>query len=266
MAGSSQSQGQILSWFPVVLEASLGLSSSQVVTYALQVYIPDSYTSTADVDQLRTTWTGYIPSDSVDTLAQLISAKSSAFYTSTPDPYHTLAEHVDPSFTLDLVQNPSSGASTGSSSSSDSSTVSTSSDSSRQDAIIGVVSALGGVTLIIIGVLVFRSVKRRKEMAHRRLSDQAAANTLPYGDRAGRDFDQDSVGGQRRRSFYFAEDSLRGASQPADPQTQAMASGMHGVSETEYSYRNSPEQMRERRPVMAGQISAPILQQSSMNW
>jgi hypothetical protein len=44
---------------------------------------------------------------------------------------------------------------------------------------------------------------------HRRLCDPNMPNDL-YPDPIGRDFDQDSVGRQRRRSFYFVENSLRG--------------------------------------------------------
>jgi len=135
------------------------------------------------------------------------------------------------------------------------------------DAIIGSVSALGGLTLIILGVLVFRSVKRSRDLRHRRLSDPILPND-PYPDRTGRDFDQDSIGGQRRRSFYFAEDSLRGEQQPAMPAAQVQTQTvLQPGLQTEYSYRTSPETMRERRvPVVPAAISAPILTQSSLNW
>ena len=261
VANQADSQGQIFSWLPVVLWNALGITSDEVKTFALQVYIPSTYQSTADVGQLRTMWLAYIPSSNVSSLASLVSTQKSKLYTGVPDPYATLASHIDPAFSVDTV---SVTAGTGSSSSSGSSAASTtggSSNNSRQDAIIGVVSALGGLTLIILAVLVYRAVKKRRELAHRRLSDPNIPND-PYPDRAGRDFDQDSIGGPRRRSFYFAEDSLRGTSvQPSGVQTQHPAMG-----EVEYSYRHSPENMRERRPVMPGAISAPILQQSSMNW
>lgn len=41
--------------------------------------------------------------------------------------------------------------------------------------------------------------------------------------RTGRGFDQDSVGGQRRRCLYFAEDSLRGQQQMVVPAAQVLS-------------------------------------------
>ena len=60
------------------------------------------------------------------------------------------------------------------------------------------------------------------------------------------DFDRDSLGGQRRRSFYYAEDSLRGA-ETAGP---------------------SDAMMRERRPQVVNpqMIGAPVLRDNTMNW
>ncbi|TFY83180.1 hypothetical protein EWM64_g835 [Hericium alpestre] len=270
VAGSGDSQAQLLSWLPTVLQGALPITQDQIKTFALQVYIPDSYTGPSDRDQLMTTWLGYIPTEQVNTLANEIKVKSSQFYTGSPAPYSTLAGHVNPAYSLRSISNPNEipgggGATTGNSNGSVNG--GSSSNHSRQDAIIGVVSVLGGITLIVLAVLIFRSVKRRRELAHRRLSDPNLPHD-PYPDRAGRDFDQDSVGGQRRRSFYFAEDSLRGASgvsNQAQPGPGPSTMGM-GASTVEYSYRNSPDETRERRPVMPNAISAPILQQSSMNW
>ena len=92
------------------------------------------------------------------------------------------------------------------------STGSTSDDShTRENAIIGVVSVLGGITLIVLGYLIYRAVKKRRELAYRRLSDPLA-NPFIGEAPPNRNFDRDSIGGQRRRSFYFAEYSLRGFS------------------------------------------------------
>ena len=125
-----------------------------------------------------------------------------------------------------------------------------SSSKTRQDAIIGVVSALGALAVLILGFLIHRSWKRRQEFAHRRLSDpdRVAVGARPEG----QEFDRDSLGGQRRRSFYYAEDSLTGA---------------QGGGDDRYDYHASPDNgMRERRPIVPGTISSPYLQQSSMNW
>jgi hypothetical protein len=106
--------------------------------------------------------------------------------------------------------------------------------------------------VLVLVFLAFRAFKRRAELAHHRLSDPPdmyAVGARPDG----REFDQDSVGGQRRRSFYFAEDSLRGFQGER-------------VEDAAYDARGSPNGMMQRRNVMPAAISAPILQQSSMNW
>lgn len=226
--------------------------------------MPAAYSGPADVDLLMTTFLLYIPSDQVSVLANQIKVVSSPFYTSLGDPYRSLALHVDPAFPVNSVQDPNAVPGTTSSTTS-------SGNKSRTDAIIGVASALGGLALVVLGVLIFRSVKRSRDLRHHRLSDPNAPPNAPYPDRTGRDFDQDSIGGQRRRSFYFAEDSLRGqqaVQQTAVPVAQSQGQHvMQQVSQVEYSYHTSPDGVRERRgPVVTGAISAPILTQSSLNW
>ncbi|KAI0034609.1 hypothetical protein K488DRAFT_45031, partial [Vararia minispora EC-137] len=247
VTSSSDSETQLFSWMPPLLQASLGLAADQTKTFALQVYIPDTYQGPQDVTQLLTTFMVYIPDSAVSDLASQLKTRSSAFYTALGNPYQSLAVHVNPSFPITAVSAsviPGGGTTTAT-------TSSASSSSSRTNAIIGVVSALGGLTLIILAVLVYRSVKKRRELAHRRLTEEQDT-VAAYPDRTGRDFDQDSVGGQRRRSFYFAEDSLRGAAPVAQ-------------GRTEYSYLDHPDgEVREMR--RGGPISAPVLQQSSMNW
>jgi hypothetical protein len=118
----------------------------------------------------------------------------------------------------------------------------------RENAIIGVVSALGGITLIVLGYLVYRAIQKRRELAHRRLSDPPT-NLFVGAAPPNRNFDQDSVGGQRRRSFYFAEDSLRGFSDYND------------------GARRSPEHTSglNRRPI-AGNIGPPVMRENSLNF
>jgi len=206
-----------------------------------------SYKGPSDADKLGTLWMGYIPSIHVEALAAQIKTTKSLFYTGRPPPYSELVSHVDPSFDITAVTTtvgiPGSGGSNNGSSggaSDDSRT--------RENAIIGVVSALGGITLIVLGYLIYRAVQKRRELAHRRLSDPP---TNPFVGEAppNRDFDQDSIGGQRRRSFYFAEDSLRGFSDHSD-----------GV-------RLSPEQVSglNRRPI-AGSIGPPVMRENSLNF
>jgi len=225
--------------------------------------MPNDYGGPADVDKLRTEYLFYLPTDQVPVLANQLKAKTSPFYQLVQPPYNQIPSIVDPSFALTSIANPdlipgspSAATSRG--------------DKSRTNTIIGVVSGLGGLALIILGVLVFNSVKRSRELRHRRLSDSSAPNNL-YPDRSGREFDQDSIGGQRRRSFYFAEDSLRGQQQTVEqsvplPQVPTQYVVQPG-SQIQYSQHTSPESMRERRPPVGPvSISAPVLTQSSLNW
>lgn len=186
----------------------------------------------------------------IDTLAAQIKAKSSNFYNGVEWPAaRQLASHVVSGFNVRSVTDPNDPLGPGGSANSG---ATSNNGKQRQDAIIGVVSALGAVAILVLVFLVFRSLKRRRELAHRRLSDPPDAYIV--GARPdGREFDQDSIGGQRRRSFYFAEDSLR--------DTPQQYGEYHEVN------RNSPSPggMRERR-VGPGAISAPVLQASSMNW
>jgi len=196
-------------------------------------------------------WLGYIPSDLVDVLAAQIKAKQSKFYTGVPGGVAAdLAERVNSGFSLRSVADSGGANNSGSSTSGDAVPGGSSAESkSRQDAIIGVVSALGAIALLVLVFLVYRSMKRRKELAHRRLSDPpAAAEIRPQGT----EFDQDSVGGARRRSFYFAEDSLRGYAGERQEEQEFVVT--------------SSSSMAQRRNVVPATISAPILRESSMNW
>lgn len=226
--------------------------------------MPDSYQSPDDAQQLRTEYLFYLPNNLVPVLANEIRVQSSPFY-DIAEPYKDLASQVDPAFALTSVPNPNAVPGT-------TSAASSRGNKSRTATIIGVVSALGGLALIILGVLIFNGVKRSRQLRHQRLSDPNLPND-PYPDRTGRDFDQDSVGGPRRRSFYFAEDSLRGQPQTAEQSTVSMAQAqtqqymVQPGTQIQYGSQSSPENMRERRaPVVPGNISAPILTQSSLNW
>jgi len=227
--------------------------ADKVKSYALQVYIPATYQGPSNQEVLGTIYLGYIPSGLVDSLAAMIKARNSAFYTSQSGVAAQIAVRVDPSFPITAIADPNSpaggGMSQGSSGGiSDQAKV-------RHDAIIGVVSTLGGVAVVILSILVYRSYRHRQELAHRRLSEPT--ETEPAGVRPeGRDFDQDSVGGQRRRSFYYAEDSLQGYQGQGARQ-----------EEGSYDYRSGTNGgMVQRRNLVPNTISAPILQGSTLNW
>jgi hypothetical protein len=247
---SQISSSQIFAWLPAIIATALATPASEVKTWALQVYVPASYHSPADAVQLGTMWLGYIPSDQVDNLAAQIKAKQSLFYNGIQDNVaKALASHVNSGFSLNAVADPNLNTD-GAGGGPNGSGTSSNSGKSRQDAIIGVVSALGAIALLVLVFLVYRSMKRRRELAHRRLSDPPDAYIGARPD--GREFDQDSMGAPRRRSFYFAEDSLR---------------GYQGSPENQYSGpQGMAQNMMQRRNVMPAAISAPVLQESSMNW
>lgn len=263
VAQNTQSQGQIFDWTPIIVANALNISAAQAPAYALQVFTPASYSGPSNVDALLTEYLFYLPSSQVLTLANQIKVASSPFY-AISDPYKELADQINPAFALTSVSNPNTvpGSASGASSLR---------NKSRTDTIIGVVSGLGGLALIILGILIFNSVKRSRQLRHHRLSDPSLPND-PYPDRTGREFDQDSLGGPRRRSFYFAEDSLRGQPHTAEQSSVPMAQAqtqyvVQQESQIQYIPRTSPENIRERRaPVVPGTISAPILTQSSLNW
>ncbi|KAL0057830.1 hypothetical protein AAF712_015513 [Marasmius tenuissimus] len=258
VAGSQKSSSQIFALMPVIINNALGLSGARAQqTYLLQVHVPSSYAGPKDQASLGTLYLTYIPTDEVDNLAAMIQARNSAFYTGVQNPVaKELALRVDAGYSVVGVPDPNGGDG-GNSNGNGGANSGGSADRTRQDAIIGVVASLGGIALLVLAFLGYRWYKRTQEQKHRRLSD-------PVGVRPdGREFDQDSVGGQRRRSFYFAEDSLRGYSDAPGPSGQGQA-GEFGYSA--FSQSQHPGGMTQRRPVVPGAISQPVLQQSSMNW
>ncbi|KAF9031734.1 hypothetical protein BJ165DRAFT_1358178 [Panaeolus papilionaceus] len=214
-------------------------------------------------------WLGYIPSNVVDDLAAQIKAKQSKFYTGNANPVaRDLASRVNSGFNIRSVAgvsgnsaNPNGVITPNGLNNGGPADVTSASQSAkeRQDAIIGVVSALGGIALLVLVFLVYRSLKRRRQLKHRRLSDPPQGVEDPFADDAGvrpegREFDEDSMGAPRRRSFYFAEDSLR-------------AAGVNTGAVSPVQVANSQVSLSQRRPVVTpGAISAPILRESSMNW
>ena len=231
----------------------MSFTAEQVLTVALQVWKGTNYHGPADVDNLLTTYLAWIPKDQVDPLSQELLAKNSQFYTAAGLPYTQLAAHVDATFPVSgAVDNGSGGSGGGGSASpADGAQPASASGSSktREDVIIGVVSSLGAITLLVLAFLLVRALKQRRELAHRRLSDPGQGDMFVGARPDNQEFDRDSVGGQRRRSFYYAEDSLRATEMSAGHEQQMSESGM-----------------RERRQVNAGMIGTPVLRDNTMNW
>ncbi|KAJ3562259.1 hypothetical protein NP233_g9687 [Leucocoprinus birnbaumii] len=263
VVNSSLASSQIFAYTPVLITTALNIQSSDIMTYALQVYVPAAYQGPNDASLLGSTWLGYIPTSDVDSLAAQIKAKNSPFYNDVPNGVaKDLAERVVSGYDITSIPDPTGSGSGGSSNNSNGGG-SGSSGKSRQDAIIGVVSALGAIALLVLVFLVYRSIKRRKALAHRRLSDppDEVLGVRPEG----RQFDQDSVGGARRRSFYYAEDSLRGY----ENQGNVNEGLMRDVSPTMPHTQEQQQQQimtQRRNMVNAGAISSPVLQGSTMNW
>ena len=265
--------------------------------------MPITYTSAADQLALGTLWVGYIPTPQVDALAAQIKAKQSKFYTAVPiEAARQLAARVLSGWGITGTISGSAGS--GSSSSGGAGGAGggvgsgtgaiggagSGSTDVRRDAIIGVVSSLGAIALVVFAVLGVQYLKRRREMGrqHTRLADAASSSASlgsGAGGRGGRDggvvvgereFDRDSVGAPRRRSFYFAEDSLRGWEVERGEAVLAGGGGggvadEFGIQQVSGLKRQQQQQqgMSQRKVgpvVVPGLISAPILRESSMNW
>jgi hypothetical protein len=284
-------------------------SADEVKSYILKVNIPQSYTGPSDADQLGTIYTAYIPTDQVSTLASQIKALQSTFYHGLNDPTaQQLAARVVSSFSVtsvaDPLQNGGGGGSSGSTGQLDTSGA-TQQSKTRKDAIIGVVTTIGGIALIVLAYLIYRSYMRRNELKAHRLSDPPEMQSAAFlaGVRSpAHDFDQDSIGGQRRRSFYFAQDSLRDATSQIDAWNAAQTAQQGGPSPSgqgvQQYHMPSQAQVREMihnpfadssavavggssavpmsrgeggsnmvaRRIVPGSIGNPMLQSSSVGW
>ncbi|KDN48290.1 hypothetical protein RSAG8_02882, partial [Rhizoctonia solani AG-8 WAC10335] len=228
----AEATGQLFAYTPQMIETALGLGDNQVKTFALQAFTPASFTG--DASEIRTMFLAYIPSDQ----SPLYSDQTSTIPAQ-------LASLLDPSLPINAVSTGSSGTTTPSSGSNPSGSngqtnVESTTDKSRRDAIIGVCTAFGVVFAAVIGFFIYKKAQRKREQAHRPIS--------PMYERGGRTPED------RPRSFFFAEDSLRG---------YPNAAGAHAVTD-DYNYRQAPS--HRRVPIQTSAISAPVLRESSLNW
>ncbi|KAH7336872.1 hypothetical protein B0J17DRAFT_695498 [Rhizoctonia solani] len=239
----AEATGQLFAYTPVMIQNALGLSADQVKTFALQALTPSTFTG--DASEIRTMFLAYIPSDQVDNLAAQLRAKQSPLYVSqTTTIPAQLASLLDPSLPVNAVSTGSSGTTTpnsggnGSSGSNGQASTEANQDRTRRDAIIGVCTAFGVVFAAVIGFFLFKKAQRKREQAHRPISPMYEHARTPE---------------ERPRSFFFAEDSLRGY----------QSGGAHAVTD-EYNYRQAPS--HRRVPIQTSAISAPVLRESSLNW
>ncbi|KAF8754979.1 biological adhesion [Rhizoctonia solani] len=198
VAQRSDSVGQLFAYTPV-LQTALNLSADQVKTFALQAFLPASYSG--DPSEIRTTYMAYIPDDKVDELSSQLRAKQSTLYSGQTSTIPAqLASLIDPSLPVNSGSTgstgttPNSGGSPGGNGTveQDSGT-----DRSRRDAIIGVCTAFGIVFAAVIGFFLYKKAQRKREQAHRPISPMYERQGVRTPD-------------ERPRSFFFAEDSLRG--------------------------------------------------------
>jgi hypothetical protein len=232
-----------------------------VTAAALKVYEPADYSGPQDVGKLGTIVLCYIPTSSVSNLAAQVGVKNSPLYTGLTGTLAELASHFVGSYPVTTITVAGAGGGltqSGGGSSDPSDTPAAAASHSRQDVIIGVVTALGGITLIVLVLLIFRALKRRQELSQRRISDVPAEGTAGFRP-PNQEFDRDSIGGQRRRSFYFAADSLAGTEGEQQQQHayHAQADAIHNPFADP-----APAAMRQR----GAPISTPILRDNTMNW
>jgi len=239
---SKQTVAQIFAFMPVAIANGLGISTSDVKTYALQVEIPQSWTG--DLNDLGTMFLSYIPDDQVNVLASLIKAPNSKFFQQSGVPGQ-LAGLIVPSFSLLSVPAQAAADNSGSSSSSTMS-------QTRKDAIIGVCAGIGGVAALIAIWWIARYVQRKQATKHRRLSDLTDPNrgNGVYG----------THNDDRRTSFFYAEDELRGG------YWHSQSEGATGFAHPAQSSQPTAGNVMQQRNVRFAPISAPILQQNSLNW
>jgi hypothetical protein len=200
--GSAIGADVLFRYFPVTIANALNIDQSLILTQNVTEFKPAEYKNPlTDADKLLTLFVAYIPTANVTNLANDITTPRSIFYTASTGIPYSLAQHVDPSHPITSYVNPEAGNPAAASGGSGLSKM-------NQNIVIGVVTALGGLALIIVAFLAWRAYKRRR--------DAKAALIAAGGRPSQRSFDRDSQGSPRRRSFYFAEDSLQ-VPQPPEP-------------------------------------------------
>jgi hypothetical protein len=231
--------------------------NTQVKPYALKPYAAKGYNG--DPQTLYTTWTAYVPNNQVDSLQLMINARQSRLYTDETGTAAELADHIIPAFPVRYNSDPTSqtpGSSGPGNSPSNQATALSSASTQRRNAIIGVVAAIGGIALIVLGWWLIKSYKRRQEAAHTPLGDED-----PIGHRGAGGYGATEQGmrerppsvgpdGVRRNSFYFAEDSLRGYTDPNRMDEVEQPGGSSGG----------------RRPIGGQPISGPVLRQNTLGY
>lgn len=268
----------------------------QVLTFAMQAFAPADYSG--DISQLSTVYLLYIPSDQVDALQQQLLTQNSPLYSDQAGIPKQISQQLDATFPVNAVGLDTTIVGTGASSNGSNSGGADASAASRRDAIIGVCAAFGVILVAVVFWWVYKSWRRRQDKAHRRLTHDSAgmhqaggygattqsAYGTVYGaapQRSGyaqphtplytttgapipnpfEDNSYEEDPDERRRSFFYAEDSLRGYTVPREED--------QGITYTQVVRAQqglAPNDGKRRAPIQASAISAPILRESSLNW
>ncbi|KAF8334692.1 uncharacterized protein EI90DRAFT_3014945 [Cantharellus anzutake] len=256
---------------PTVIQNALGITADRIKTYALEAYAPAGFTG--DPSQLLTLYLVFLPTEDVSTLASYIKQLNSPWYKGSIGIPGQLANLIIPSYPLLSVPPPSPGRD-------GSGGAGSGGGNGRRNAIIGVCAAFGGLALLILVWWCARAYRRSREHGHIQLDGStqgeddlhvvSAGGTSPRATTAARSHSSPSmlqlspngierpvaapVGGEdgRRRSFFYAEDELRGFDD--------------GSRDEDMVYVHRQPSSGRRVPITPAAISAPILRESSLNW
>jgi len=246
ISGSDQSVGQIFAFMPQVIANALSIDLSNVMTYALQVQIPQSWSG--DTNDLGTMYLAYIPQNQVNSLSLMMHTMSSSFYKQA-GVAGQLAYSVVPSFPLTAV---SLHTLPGGAESSDGTN---SAKKTRTIVIIAISAASSSIAAFVAVWWTLRYLKHKKETKHRRLSEQSDPNWSGgvYGTH-----DDD-----RRTSFFYAHDQLQAGYYGVPPIATAQDPPPGSIGACVIQQRMRAHTQPLRRPMRQVTISAPELQFST---
>lgn len=226
----------------------LDFEASSIMTYALQVQIPQGWSG--DINTLGTTYLAYIPQDQVDSLSLMIRAPSSKFY-AVGGVAGQLANAVVPSFPLTAASLDVLGGSKA---------LGTNKRTRRMriDAIIGVCASAISIAAMVAIWWTVRYIQRKNEAKHRRLSEQNDPNWNGGVYATHND--------NRRTSFYYAQDQLQAGYYGVPPVTTPRAPPPGSIGANAMKPRMGVQvQQRRRSHVRKMSISTPVLQFSSID-
>jgi hypothetical protein len=184
-----------------------------------------------------------------------LKAQNSPIFTNNTGIAGQLASFLDVSFNVLSVSNDPNQQSNSPNINSDASN--NNGPSSSHQAIIGVCAAFGALAALVGAWWIYRTIQRKREQGHHRLSLGSDRQQNGYGGTAhggGYNAQQQAVQPsmeERRRSFFFAEDELRGYA---------------GERSEEDAYVRNISPTQRRSPINTAAISQPILRESSLNW